>query len=334
MADFEDAATGGQPPVIGSPPIPVTHDVWHHAAATYDGTAPGACISTASSTRTLARRQASRRGPTSIQHAAIGTAHDLDRRCRRLLPRPHRRGAHLERRPAARPRSRPARFDELTTRHRPDRPLRPERGQRHRPSASSVGRRPDGTTVASPTWVAGFPLPDLRPARRADRPHRDGRQQPRRPRPGAPTASPTWPATASTAAPACPSTRPATASAARRSSRAPATPTRPRSTARPTTTSSSPSTARATRSPASDDASARRRRPAAGSALPVRRHRTTTSPSAARPSLGVDQLHPRDLVQAHRRGRRRDHRHRRHRQRDPARSPRAAPRPRRRPTST
>ena len=48
---------------------------------------PGGCTSTACSMRTLVVGAASRREPTSIQHAALGTAHDLDRRGRRLLRR-------------------------------------------------------------------------------------------------------------------------------------------------------------------------------------------------------------------------------------------------------
>ena len=54
----------------------------------------------------------------------------------------------------------------------------------------------------------------------------------------------------------------------------------------------------------------------------------------AAPALGAHQLHPRAVVQAHRRGRRHEHRHGRHRERDPAdhEGPRRGAR--RRPTST
>jgi hypothetical protein len=38
IADFEDMATGGNHPAAGTTPIPISTTIWHHAAATFDGT--------------------------------------------------------------------------------------------------------------------------------------------------------------------------------------------------------------------------------------------------------------------------------------------------------
>ena len=82
------------------PPVHRDHrrhsNVWHHAAATYDGSAVAASTSTESST---ARALASVATPesTSIQHAA--TRHRVwtpAGAAGRVLRRPARRGAHLE----------------------------------------------------------------------------------------------------------------------------------------------------------------------------------------------------------------------------------------------
>ena len=71
-ADFEDNATGANHSVAGT--TPVTSDVWHHAAATYDGTTwrlylDGASGST-SNIGTFTPRS------DSIQHAALASAID------------------------------------------------------------------------------------------------------------------------------------------------------------------------------------------------------------------------------------------------------------------
>ncbi len=77
--------------------------------------APGASTSTAPSTARSRSAPDGCRESDSIQHAGLGTAHDLDRHRRRLLRRRHRRGADLERRADRRRRSRPPR----TPRSRP-----------------------------------------------------------------------------------------------------------------------------------------------------------------------------------------------------------------------
>ena len=60
----------------------MTSNVWHHAAATYDATtARGGCTSTACSTARW-RSAAFQPQSASIQHAALGTLADLDRRGR------------------------------------------------------------------------------------------------------------------------------------------------------------------------------------------------------------------------------------------------------------
>ena len=72
MADFEDAATGPNHPVTGTT---VGHsNVWHHAAATYDGDGTWNLYLDGVLDKTLAVGAASAASPTSIQHAALGTA--------------------------------------------------------------------------------------------------------------------------------------------------------------------------------------------------------------------------------------------------------------------
>ncbi|HET7217959.1 MAG TPA: LamG-like jellyroll fold domain-containing protein, partial [Vicinamibacterales bacterium] len=70
VADFEDTATGGNHPVAGATAI--TSNVWHHAAATFDGTAwtlylDGAVEATLAAGGFVPRAD-------SLQHAALGTA--------------------------------------------------------------------------------------------------------------------------------------------------------------------------------------------------------------------------------------------------------------------
>ena len=154
----------------------VTSNVWHHAAATYDGTT-WRSTSTASSTRPLAWSATSRRESDSIQHAALGTAMTSTGAGRGLLPRRPRRGAHLERRPHA--------AQILST---GDQELTTGTGLIARyglneGSGTTVGnsdRRPapTGTLTNGPTWVAGFPLADDRPPAAPTGLHRDHRQQP------------------------------------------------------------------------------------------------------------------------------------------------------------
>jgi hypothetical protein len=67
-ADFEDMATGANHPVRGTTPI--TNNVWHHAAATYDGTTWRLYLD-GNLEATLAVNAAPR--SDTIQHAALGT---------------------------------------------------------------------------------------------------------------------------------------------------------------------------------------------------------------------------------------------------------------------
>jgi concanavalin A-like lectin/glucanase superfamily protein/Big-like domain-containing protein/K319-like protein len=70
-ADFEDMASGANHPIIGSTVI--TNNIWHHAAATYDGTTWRLYLDGVLD-GTLAVNQIPR--SDSIQHAAIGTTFD------------------------------------------------------------------------------------------------------------------------------------------------------------------------------------------------------------------------------------------------------------------
>ncbi|HEX5040879.1 MAG TPA: LamG-like jellyroll fold domain-containing protein [Candidatus Limnocylindria bacterium] len=68
-ADFEDTASGGNHPVIATTPI--TSDVWHHAAATYDGATWRIYLDgNLDATLTVSATPEA----TSIQHAGLGTA--------------------------------------------------------------------------------------------------------------------------------------------------------------------------------------------------------------------------------------------------------------------
>ena len=72
VADFEDTVNGGNHPITGNTPIPISTTEWHHAAATYDGSTwrlyldgalDGTLVVGAFTPESL-----------STQHAAIGTA--------------------------------------------------------------------------------------------------------------------------------------------------------------------------------------------------------------------------------------------------------------------
>ena len=71
VADFEDTATALNHPVAGITPIPVD-GVWHHAAATYDGTTWRLYLDGALQTQLVVGAFTPR--ADSIQHAAIGSA--------------------------------------------------------------------------------------------------------------------------------------------------------------------------------------------------------------------------------------------------------------------
>src|SRR6187397_693951 len=70
VGDFEDTVNGGNHPVTGT--TAVTSNVWHHAAATYDGTTWNLYLDGVLD-RTLSGGAFTPES-TSIQHAAIGTA--------------------------------------------------------------------------------------------------------------------------------------------------------------------------------------------------------------------------------------------------------------------
>ena len=70
-ADFEDTATGLNHPVVGVTPIPA-NGVWHHAAATYDGTTWRLYLDGVLDAQLVVGAFTPR--ADSIQHAAIGTA--------------------------------------------------------------------------------------------------------------------------------------------------------------------------------------------------------------------------------------------------------------------
>ena len=217
---------------------------------------------------TLALGQRVPAAPTSIQHAALGTRADLDRRRRGgFFQGAGRRGADLERRPQRARRSPADRFDEITSgtgligRYG----LNEGSGTRRR----QLDRRhaPTAPPSPAPTWVAGFPRADLTPpaapagvsgARRATTSSRStGRR----------TARPTSPATASTARRRRPVPTTGTPLTGASLLTAPELHRRDRaSTARRTTTSSSRSTARATPRPPPATSSATPTA-AAGSAL-------------------------------------------------------------------
>ena len=160
VADFEDTGIAGlNHPVTGT--TVVTQNVWHHAAATYDGTDTWRLYLDGVLDGTLALGGDFTPRPTSIQHAAIGTAMTSTGAAAGFFQgqvdevriwNVARSGAQI----AA------SAFRRADQRHRPDRPLRPQRGLGH-DRGQLIAGAPNGTTVADPTWVAGFPLADLTP---------------------------------------------------------------------------------------------------------------------------------------------------------------------------
>ncbi len=75
VADFEDAATGGNHPVIGT--AVVTSNVWHHVAVTYSGSTWNLYLDGALD-KTLTLGSAFVPEASSIQHAGLGTAMTSD----------------------------------------------------------------------------------------------------------------------------------------------------------------------------------------------------------------------------------------------------------------
>ena len=148
-------------PVIGTTAI--TTNVWHHAAATYDGTTWSLYLDgVLDGTLTSACRP-----PRVRQHPArgLGTAMTSTGVGRWLLRRRHRRGRIWN---VARSQAeiQAAMNTEITVRHRPARPLGPQRGHRHdrrqlrRPAAQRHAHERPDLGPARPTP----PRPPLRPA--------------------------------------------------------------------------------------------------------------------------------------------------------------------------
>ena len=138
---------GLEPPGRGRTAV-VDHNVWHHAAATYDGTTWRLYLD--GTPATYAHVGAfTPRGYDSIQHAALGTAHELHGRLRRGGSSRHaRRGAASGTSPARRRRSRPPRTRKSPSRRR----------------ASSDTGASTRVPARSPTTPSGQP-PSRAPAR-------------------------------------------------------------------------------------------------------------------------------------------------------------------------
>ena len=145
-------------------------NVWHHAAATYDGR-PGTCTSTVSWTARWRQPAGHRARPTSLHVGRVCADHR--RRRRRLLRRRHRRGADLERR--AQPGPDPGREG-----HRDH--------ERPEPVCSASGtstRAPAPPSPTAPATASRAPLWPARPGspascRRAARQHGTDRADARR----------------------------------------------------------------------------------------------------------------------------------------------------------
>ena len=299
----------------------VTSNVWHHAAATYDGDGTWRLyLDGVARPDARARRQL---------HAASRRASSTPRSARAARPtRPataagffagvDRRGPDLERRPHAARRSARPRIDEITSRHRPASAAGASTRAPARPPATAPARPTARSSAARPGSPATPFAPDITPPAAPTGLVAARRRRRRRPS--------TWTANSEADLAGYNVYRAHDAAgrhhrhAAQRRDAAPdrrPTPTRRRSsTARPTTTSSSRSTAPATRSAAADDVDVTPRPPPAHALQlqrrePVRDVRRRARPRRVRPSRS-------SVVPAHRRRRGHQHRQRRHRERDPA----------------
>jgi hypothetical protein len=149
VGDFEDTVNGGNHPVTGT--TAVTSNVWHHAAATYDGTTWNLYLDGVLD-RTLSGGAFTPES-TSIQHAAIGTAMTSNGTAAGFFQGSSTRPASGAS-PGRRPRSRPPRTPTspppspahrtgASTRRRHDRQqhLRHGRPRRHADERADLGQR-------------------------------------------------------------------------------------------------------------------------------------------------------------------------------------------------
>ena len=178
-ADFEEARRDGPGSTTrcrGTTAI--TNNVWHHAAATYDGTTWKLYLDgRLDATLTSARQPAC----DSIQHAALGTrASTPTGAAAAASSRAPRRGAGLERRPHRARRSAPTRTSSSPS---PTAGLRPVASRRGTGTsvADSSGNGNSGTLIGGPPRVAGTASPRTRPRPRPCRPQRDSRRRRRSP---------------------------------------------------------------------------------------------------------------------------------------------------------
>jgi hypothetical protein len=160
-ADFEDTINGGNHPVTGTATIPAGS--WHHIAVTYDGQTWKLYIDgTLDKTLTLA--SAFTPENTSIQHAALASS--LQSSGNPTSTSGYLSG-HIDE---------PRIWDVVRTQAEIQADMYKEltsgTGLIARwglnegtgtTAANSIAGRPSGTLVASSTWVAGFPMPDLIP---------------------------------------------------------------------------------------------------------------------------------------------------------------------------
>ena len=153
-ADFEDLAAGVNHPVAGA--TAVSSGVWHHAAATYDGTTWKLYLD-----GLLDGEARGRSGAALGQHPARGAGHgdEFDRRGRREIRRRHRRSPRVE--PCAEP-GRDPRDDQRGACGSPTADLVARWGLNEGSGAVVLDSAPptvDGTVAGSGyTWVIGAPF--------------------------------------------------------------------------------------------------------------------------------------------------------------------------------
>ena len=178
----------------------VTSNVWHHAAATYDGTTWKLYLDGRLDASLAVGEPA--RGD-SIQHAALGTAMNSTGVAGGLLPGRPRRGPDLEPSPARGPRSAPNKNSEAptpaaaspatgTSTRRAARPLRTAPATAT--AATAIGRSPARRRLRLPAGRE-------RRLRRVPGLTAVGRRRLGQPSPGTPAPRPTWRATTSSARP-------------------------------------------------------------------------------------------------------------------------------------